>query len=85
MISIFFAVLAFAFVPEFSFRVQQGGTHFRSQASVMAALAAMVCLVTLVILLRDERSGYPSSRLSVAILFWALSCVPVVMLVLQVI
>jgi hypothetical protein len=35
--------------------------------------------------LRDNRSGYPSFRCSLATLLWALACVPVALLALNVI
>lgn len=85
IVTVFVAFLAFGFVPDFEFRLQQGGAHFHFAASAMAFLSATVCLLTMIILLRDERSGYPSSRLQVAILLWALSCGPVLMLVGEII
>ena len=76
VIALFFALYAFAFVPEHSYRLHQQGAVFLWQAGIAAALGLLVCAFTLVILLRDNRTGYPSFRCSVATLLWALACFP---------
>jgi hypothetical protein len=84
-VALFFAFLAFAFLPEYGYRLQHQGAAFRTQAGITALLGLLACASTLMILLRDNRSGYPSLRCSLATLLWALACVPVSLLALNVI
>ena len=84
-VSLFFAFLAFALLPEYAYRLQQQGASFLTQAWIITLLGLLACAFTLMILLRDNRSGYPSFRCSLATLLWALACVPVSLLALNVI
>lgn len=77
MISLLLALHAFAFLPEHAYRLQHGGVAFLAQAAVAAGLGLLFCALTLFILLRDNRSGYPSFRCSLATLLWALACLPI--------
>lgn len=45
--------------------------------AVVAVLGLLVCSLTLLILLHDGRTGYPSFRCSVSTLLWSLACVPI--------
>ena len=85
IVTLFVGFLAFGFVLEYGFQLQQGGSHFHLQASVMAVVSVIFCAGTLGIFLHDDRAGYPSFRLSLATFLWALACFPVVLLVLDVI
>jgi hypothetical protein len=85
IIGLFLGFYAFAFLPEHSYRLHQQGVAFLTQAGIAAALGLLWCLFTLFILLRDNRSGYPSFRCSLATLFWALACFPVLFLTVVVI
>jgi len=85
IIALFFALYAFAFLPEHSYRLHQQGAAFLTQAGMAAALGLLYCAFTLVILLRDNRSGYPSFRCSLATLLWALACFPVLFLTVVVV
>jgi hypothetical protein len=76
---------AFAFLPEHSYRLHQQGASFLTQAGIAAALGLFWCTFTLFILLRDNRSGYPSMRCSLATFLWALACFPVLFLTVVVI
>jgi len=51
----------------------------------VAVLGVAYCALNLVLLLRDNRSGYESFRLSVATLLWALACFPVMLLTIGVV
>lgn len=82
--SSFFAFLALAFLPEHSYRLRQQGMGYLTPAAVTAFLSLTVCSITLFILVRDNRSGYPPFRCSLATLLWALACVPVFWLILVV-
>src|SRR5258708_6599629 len=84
VIALFFALLAFAFLPEHSYRLHQQGAAFLTQAGIAAVLGLLYCAFNLVILLRDNRSGYPSFRCSLATLLWALACLPVLFLTMVV-
>jgi hypothetical protein len=85
VVALFFALLSFAFLPEHSYRLQQQGAGYLTPASITALVSLVVCAFTLVVLLRDNRSGYPSMRCSLATLLWALACVPILFLTLVVI
>jgi len=85
IIALFFALYAFAFLPEHSYRLHQQGTAFLIRAGTAAALGLLYCVFTLVILLRDNRSGYPSLRCSLATLLWALACFPILFLAVVVV
>ena len=85
VIALFFALLAFAFLPEHSYRLQQQGAGYLTSAGIAALLGLIFCAFTSVILLRDNRSGYPSMRCSLATLLWALACVPIFFLTVVVI
>lgn len=82
---LFFALLAFSFFPEHAYRLEQQGRAFLFQSGIAATLGLLYCGFTLVLLLRDDRSGYPSFRCSLATLLWALACVPSVFLALSVV
>jgi hypothetical protein len=76
----FFAVLATVFMPESWYRWQHLGMKYLMPAGIIALLGLTDCAVTFVCLLRDDKSGYPSFRLSVATLLWAVACVPILFL-----
>ncbi len=80
MVALILAFYALAFLPEHSYRLRQQGGAFLTQAAIAAALGLTWCVFTLWILLRDNRSGYPSFRCSLATLLWALACLPVLFL-----
>ena len=79
-VALFFGYLAFAFLPEYGYRLQQQGSVYLVQAGVAALAGWLVCALTLAVLIRDNRSGYPAMRCSVATLIWALACFPVLFL-----
>jgi hypothetical protein len=85
VIALVLAFYALAFLPEHSYRLSQQGTAFLTQAAIAAALGLIWCAFALWILLRDNRSGYPSFRCSLATLLWALACFPVLLLTLTVV
>jgi len=82
VIALVLAFYALAFLPEHSYRLRQQGAAFLTQAAIAAALGLSLCVFTLCILLRDNRSGYPSFRCSLATLLWALACFPILLLTL---
>lgn len=82
--SLFFAFLAFVFLPEHSYRLRQQGMSYLTPAAITALVGLAICGLTFFILIRDNRSGYPSFRCSLATLLWALACVPVFWLLLVV-
>jgi hypothetical protein len=77
LICLFFAFVAFSYLPEHSFRLRQQGMDYLMPATISVAASLVVCALTLLILVRDNQSGYPSFRCSLATLFWAFACVPV--------
>lgn len=81
MIALVLGFYALAFLPEHRYRLHQQGSTFLTQAAIAAALGLMWCVFTLWILLRDNRSGYPSFRCSLATLLWGLACFPVFSLI----
>jgi membrane protease YdiL (CAAX protease family) len=85
VVALVLAFYALAFLPEHSYRLHQQRAAFLTQAAIAAALGVIWCVFTLCILLRDNRSGYPSFRCSVATLLWALACFPVLLLTLIVV
>jgi hypothetical protein len=74
VIAMFFAFLAMGVFP-----MEQNSQHLFA-TGVIAVLGLMVCMLTLLVLLHDGGTGYPSFRCSVATLLWSLSCVPIVWL-----
>jgi hypothetical protein len=85
VIALIVGFFALAFLPEHRGRLQQQGATFLTQAALTAALGLLCDAFTLVILLRDNRSGYPAFRCSLAALLWALACFPVLFLTVMVI
>jgi hypothetical protein len=85
IIALFLGSYGFAFLPEHSYRLHQQGAAFLTQAGIAAALGLLWCVFTLFVLLRDNRSGYPAFRCSLATLMWALACFPVLFLTVVVI
>ena len=77
IVALSFALLAIAFLPEHAYRMEHQGAAYFRPASITALLGLFICAFTLVILLRDNRSGYPALRCSLATFLWALACVPV--------
>ena len=84
-VAVVFAFLAFGSLWEHRFRMEQEGTRYFIQAGTVAFLGLLVCIVGLINLLKDDRSGYPSMRLSVATLLWALASFPIIGLSLMVV
>jgi cell division protein FtsW (lipid II flippase) len=85
IVALFFALLAFGLLPEHAYRIRQQGAAFLRHAGTMALIGCLVCVFTLIMLLRDNRSGYPPHRCSIATLLWALACVPIFLLAVVVI
>jgi hypothetical protein len=85
IVSVCFAFLSFGFLPEHAYRMQQQGASYFGPAAITDLLGLSICALTLVILLRDNRSGYPALRCSLATFLWALACVPVCGLTLVVV
>lgn len=71
-----FGLNAFAFLPEHTFRLRQQGISFLIHSGIAAALAVLLAIITLIVLIRDDRNAYPSMRLAVATFLWALACFP---------
>jgi hypothetical protein len=83
LIGLLFALFGIMFLPELpehTYRLQRHGAAFLTQAAIAAALGLLYCAFNLWILLRDNRSGYPSFRCSLATLLWAFACTPVLVL-----
>jgi hypothetical protein len=85
IIALFLALVPLGFLPEHAFRLQQQGAAYLRSAGIIAALDVLSCAFALIILVKDNRSGYPSYRCSLATLLWALACVPVILLIVVVI
>ena len=85
VIAVVLGFYAFAFLPEHSYRLHQQGAAFLTQAAIAVVLGLCWCAFTLLILLRDNRSGYPSMRCSLATFLWSLACLPVLFLTVVVI
>src|SRR5262245_56470460 len=62
IVALSFAFLALGFLPEHSYRIEQQGGSYLLAAAVIALLGLFICTFTLIILLRDNRSGYPAPR-----------------------
>lgn len=80
VISLFFALLALGFLMDHGYRLHQHRSAFLRHSGIAAALGVLYCAFTLVLLLKDNRSGYPSFRCSLATLLWALACFPILLL-----
>ena len=80
MIALFLAFCSFGFLFEHSYQLRMQGARFLTGAGIMALLGLIVCTVVIINLIRDDRSGYPSFRLSLATLLRALACFPIVFL-----
>jgi len=74
MVTLLFAALAIGTFP------LERHTENLAQSGSVAVLGLLACTLTLIVLLRDNRTGYPSFRCSVASLLWSLACVPIVWL-----
>ena len=79
-VALAFGFVALAFVPEHQYRLQEQGDGYLLRAAAVAVAGLTMCTFTLIVLLRDNRSGYPAMRGSLAALFWAIACVPVLLL-----
>jgi uncharacterized membrane protein len=77
MVALAFALLAFGFLPEHAYRLEQQDASYLRPAAATALLGLFICTLTLILLLRDNRSGYPAPRCALATFLWALACVPV--------
>jgi hypothetical protein len=75
-----FSVLALGGVLSLTVQPRFPVVRFPLEATVVLLVCALVCTVTLMTLLKDEKSGYSSTRLSVAILVWGFACFPVAIL-----
>jgi len=71
--------LVFAFFAIGGFPLEQNSERLFG-AGVVAVLGLLICTLTLLVLLHDGRTGYPSFRCSVSTLLWSLACVPIVWL-----
>ena len=85
IVALFMGFYALAFLPEHGYWLQQNRATFLLQSALAAGLGMLYCAFNLVILLRDNRSGYPSFRCSLATLLWTLACFPVLFLAIVVI
>jgi len=83
--SLLVAFAASGFIPEHRYRIQQQGMGYLAPAACQALLGWFICALTLFILIRDNRSGYPSFRLSLATLLRALACAPILFLTVVVV
>ena len=85
IVALVLALLTCGFFPEYVYRLQQQGMGYLMPATITALIGLIVCAFTLFVLIRDNRSGYPSFRCSLATLLWAFACVPVFTLTVLVI
>src|SRR5712691_4070390 len=74
IISLFFALLAIGGFP-----IEQTSEQLFGVGAI-AVLGLLVCTLTLLVLLHDGKTGYPSFRCSVSTLLWSLACVPIIWL-----
>ena len=74
VVTLVFAVLAIGTFP------LEQHTQNLPQSGSVAVLGLLACAFTLVVLRRDNRTGYPSFRCSIATLLWSLACVPIIWL-----
>jgi len=74
------SLLPIGLLPESAYRLKHQAGAYLAQAGLTVFFGLLFSALTLVILIRDNRSGYPSFRCSLATLLWAFACVPVVYL-----
>jgi len=77
IIAVLNAFLALTFLPEFGYRLRIRGVEFLWEAGITAFLGVVVCLVTLITLLKAGSTNYPSFRCWFATMLWVLACFPV--------
>jgi hypothetical protein len=75
--SLCFSFLVSGLLPMFAYRRQQQGAEYLATAGLAVISGVAVCSFNLFILLKDNRSGYPSWRCSLATLLWAIACAPI--------
>jgi hypothetical protein len=80
IIALFFALHALGVLTARGYQLYEKRSAFLRQSGIAAALGVLYCAFTLIILLKDNRSGYPSFRCSLATLLWALACFPILLL-----
>lgn len=51
--------------------------HFPIIPVLIFLIAASFCIVNLICLLKDQKGGYSTARLSLATILWGLACFPV--------
>jgi hypothetical protein len=77
LVASMFAILATSFLPEHEYRMEHQASSYYFPALATALVGLAICIFTLLNLIRDNRSGYPSFRCSLATMLWALACVPI--------
>jgi len=68
-VALFFGFMPWRFI-DLGYWLHKDRAAFLTQSLIVAALGVLYCTFTLVFLLRDNRSGYPSFRCSLATLLW---------------
>lgn len=81
IVALFFGLWALACMPYYA----TDERRWLLDAAFVAGLGLTYCTLNLILLLRDNRTGYQSFRLSLATLLWALACFPIVLLVIGVV
>lgn len=84
VVTLVFSVLSLGCTLSFAVRARFAEDHFPVGSVLVLFGSIFLCTLTLVGLRRDQKSGYSSSRLSVAILLWGLACFPIVLLLIAV-
>jgi hypothetical protein len=81
IVALFFGLWASACIPHYA----TDATKWLLDAAFVAGLGLTFCTLNLILLLRDNRTGYESFRLSLATLLWAIACFPIVLLAIGVV
>lgn len=81
VVALFFGLWALASIPHLA----TDSIVWLRQSGFVAAVGLGYCTLNLIILLKDNRSGYESFRLSLATSLWALACFPILSLVVGVV
>ena len=79
-LALLYGLFPLAYVVGASHQMHEQDVGFLLLASITALLGWIICAATLIVLLKDSRTGYPSFRCSVATLLWSFACVPVLFL-----
>jgi hypothetical protein len=76
IICLFLSLFAVGLFPGLSERLREPEVSFLVMGGVTAGLGILVCILNLWLLIRDNLTGYPAMRCSVATLVWAFACLP---------